>query len=267
MTIAKKICIIALFLYLPFESGAWGMLGHRIVGEIAETYLTANARKGVRDILGNESLAMTANWPDFIKSDPSFNYLGPWHYINFDDGYTPSTMKEYLAKDTAVDAYTKLNFLIRELKKKGLDTQKKKMYLRLLVHIVGDVHQPMHTGKPSDLGGNRIRLQWFNEPTNLHGVWDEKLIDYQQLSYTEYVKSINFTTLQERKRWQAAPISNWLFESYEISRKLYDEVGRLSEPKLSYRYNFDHIGTLNECLLKGGVRLAGVLNEIFSQGN
>ncbi|WP_026767888.1 S1/P1 nuclease [Asinibacterium sp. OR53] len=265
MTIAKKLFIIAALLYLPFESNAWGMLGHRIVGEIAETYLTAQARKEVRAILGNESLAMTANWPDFIKSDPSFNYLGPWHYINFDDGYTLDMMKEYLAKDTAVDAYTKLNFLIRELKKKGLDQEKKKLYLRLLVHIVGDVHQPMHTGRQSDLGGNRIRLQWFGEPTNLHAVWDEKLIDYQQLSYTEYVKAINFTTLQERKLWQSAPIANWLFESYEISRKLYDEAGRSPELKLSYRYNFDHINTLNERLLKGGVRLAGVLNEIFSQ--
>ncbi len=263
MSAIKKLLVIALFIYIPFESGAWGMLGHRIVGGIAETYLSAKARKAVKEILGNESLAMTANWPDFIKSDPSYNYLSAWHYINFEDGYTRSMMDEYLEKDTAVDAYTKLNFLIAELKNKNLPQDKKIMYLRLLIHIIGDVHQPMHVGRLSDLGGNRVRLQWFNEPTNLHGVWDEKLIEYQQLSYTEYIQVINFTTKQQRKDLQAAPISAWLFESYEISRKLYDEI-KQPDQKLTYRYNFDHAQTLNEQLLKGGVRLAGVLNSVFS---
>jgi hypothetical protein len=265
MTIAKKLLIIAAFIYTPFECGAWGMLGHRIVGEIAETYLTVRARKEIRNILGNESLAMAANWSDFIKSDPAYNYMSPWHYINFDDGYTRNMMQDYLATDTAVNAYTKLNFLIKELKRKNLEEEKKKIYLRMLVHIIGDVHQPMHVGRLSDLGGNRIRVHWFNELTNLHAVWDEKLIDYQQLSYTEYAKAINFTALEQRKTWQAEPISGWLFESYEISRQLYDEI-RQPDQKLSYRYSFDHIETLNSRLLKGGVRLAGILNEIFSAG-
>ncbi len=62
------------------------------------------------------------------------------------------------------------------------------MYLRLVIHLVGDVHQPFHTGHTSDKGGNDFKVSWFNKPTNMHALWDSQLIEYQQLSYTEYPK-------------------------------------------------------------------------------
>ncbi|MBI3233025.1 MAG: S1/P1 Nuclease, partial [Bacteroidetes bacterium] len=82
----KRLAILTLFLYLPFCSMAWGVLGHRIVGQIADTYLTKTAKKEIFKILGNESVAMASNWPDFIKSDPAYSYLNNWHYINFKGG-------------------------------------------------------------------------------------------------------------------------------------------------------------------------------------
>ncbi|HSV11117.1 MAG TPA: S1/P1 nuclease [Hanamia sp.] len=259
----RKFIFISLFFYLPFQSMAWGMSGHRIVGEIADSYLTAKARLAVQQILGTESIAMASNWPDFIKSDPAYNYLSPWHYINVPDSLNYAEFQSFLKKDTATDAYTKLNFIIKELKNKSLPKDKKLFYLRLLIHIAGDVHQPLHVSGRAQ-GGNQIKVLWFGQHTNLHSVWDEKLIDYQQLSYTEYTKAINHTTAAQRKKWQQEPISKWLYDSYTISEKLFPEI---TEPdqKLSYRYNFDHIATLNEQLLKGGVRLAGLLNQIFGK--
>ncbi|MEI9809118.1 MAG: S1/P1 nuclease [Bacteroidota bacterium] len=71
------------FLSLSFSSMAWwGVTGHRVVGEIAQSYLSAKARKAIKEILGDESLAMASNWGDFIKSDSNFGYLYPWHYNN-----------------------------------------------------------------------------------------------------------------------------------------------------------------------------------------
>ncbi len=242
---------------------AWGVLGHRIVGEIANSYLTNKARKQIQRILGYESMAMTSNWPDFIKSDSNYNYLSNWHYINLREGLTEAAIELHLQKDTTVNAYAKIGWLTEQLKNRNLAPDKKLMYLRLLIHIVGDVHQPMHVGRLEDLGGNRVRVQWFNGPTNLHAVWDEKLIDFQQLSYTEYVKAINHTTKEQRKAWQAEPVSRWIIDSYNIAQQLYAEV-KTPDQKLSYRYNFDHVQTLNDQLLKGGVHLAGLLNEIFS---
>ncbi len=258
----KRAVLIGLFFYLPFQSMAWGLLGHRIVGQIADSYLTPKARNAIQQILGTESIAMASNWPDFIKSDPAYNYLSSWHYLNVPDSLTYPEFQSYLKNDTAADAYTKLNFIIKQLKNKGLPKDKKILYLRLLIHIVGDIHQPMHVSRKADLGGNLIKVLWFNQPTNLHSVWDEKLIDYQQLSYTEYAITINHTTAAQRKKWQQQPISEWLYGSYTISQKLYSEI-TVPDQKLSYRYNFDHVATLNEQLLKGGVRLARLLNQIF----
>ena len=259
---AKYLVLILLFFYVPVSSFAWGMLGHRIVGQVAESYLSKKAKKEIQKILGSESVAMSATWADFIKSDSTYDYLETWHYVNFPKNLPLPEFQAFLAKDTAVDAYTRIAFLIAELKKKDLSADKKRLYLRLLIHFVGDVHQPMHAAPDGTAGGNTVRVTWFGQNTNLHRVWDSQLIEYQQLSYTEYAAYINHTSKAQRRLLQGQPLSQWLFESYSISGKLINEISE-SNSKLSYNYNFQHIDTLNEQLLKGGVRLAGLLNEIF----
>lgn len=264
MNFLKKLLLSGLLfcIYLP-SMAWWGQTGHRIVGEIAESYLTPKAKKAITEILGTESLAMASTWADFIRSDSNYNYLVPWHYIDVKSGMSYNEFKATLQKDTAVDAYTQLNFLIRELKKKELPRDKKIMYLRLLVHITGDIHQPMHVSRAEDQGGNKIKLIWINEPTNLHSLWDEKLIDYQKLSYTEYTAAINHTGIKQRLAWQKQPMTEWFFESYQIAGQLYAEI-TTPDQKLGYRYNFDHLETMNQRLVKAGIRLAGLLNAIFA---
>lgn len=251
-----------IFFYLPYRSIAWGMLGHRIVGEIASTYLTQKARKEVQQILGTESMAIASNWADFIKADTSYKYLNSWHYIDVDSALNYREFQSDLKSDVAADAYTKLNFLVKQLKNKNLPQAKKLMYLRLLIHIAGDIHQPFHVARKGDAGGNDIKVSWFGQPSNIHRVWDEQLIDFQKLSYTEYTAAINHVSNQQKAAWQKQPISKWLFDSYNISEQLHKELQQ-PDQKLSFQYNFKHIETLNEQLLKGGVHLAGLLNQIF----
>jgi len=258
----KKLLLGLFIIYLPVRSMAWGTEGHRIAGMIAESYLTPKAKAAIRAILGDTSIAIASNWADFIRSDPNYNYLSPWHYVDLDKAYSYPELREYLSHDTTVNAYTKLNFLVGELKKKNLAAGKKLLYLRMLIHIVEDVHQPMHVGHISDKGGNDIKVTWNNNPGNLHSVWDSGLIDFQQLSYTEYAMAINFTTAAQRAQWQKEPISQWLFESSQIADKLYEET-KTGDTLNGFKYNFTHIATVNRQLLKAGVRLAGVLNSIF----
>lgn len=258
----KKIAILGMFIYLPFSGMAWGLLGHRIVGQIADTYLTRHTKKEIFKILGNESVAMSSNWADFIKSDPSLSYLSPWHYCDFKGGLNEEEFKAVLDKDTVVDAYTKINFLVKELKNKDLEQDKKVMYLRLLIHIVGDIHQPLHVGRPEDQGGNKIKVMWFGTSYNLHSIWDNQLINFQQLSYTEYADAINHTTKAQRKEWQQQPLSAWLWDSYQLSEKIYAGI-KEPDQKLDYKYNYEFLLPMNMQLLKGGVHLAGLLNDIF----
>ena len=258
----KKL-IIAVFIFsIPFQSSAWGLLGHRIIGQIADSYLSKKAKKEIAAILGNESVAMSSNWADFIKSDPSYNYLSSWHYINFKSGLSQTEFQAFLDADTATDAYTKIKFLTAELKKKDLEQDKKVLYLRVLIHLVGDVHQPLHAGRPDDRGGNSVRVLWFRDTANLHQVWDEKLLNFQQLSYTEYATAINHTTKDLLKAWQSESLSSWLYESYLVAGKIYADIKTPYQP-LDYKYNYNYLEIANNQLLKGGVHLAGLLNEIF----
>lgn len=261
-----KVFLIVFASYIPLKAMCWGQLGHRIVAEIADSYLTSRTKAAIKKILGNESIAMASNWADFVKSDTAFKYLDTWHYINFEKNLSYDQLKEVVKSDTGAvkDAYSAIVFLTRELKKKELPLAKKQMYLKLLIHIVGDVHQPLHVSPVGSTGGNDIRLQWFGQNSNLHRVWDSDLIEGQQLSYTEYADYLNHTTSAQRKQWQAEPLSKWLYDSYVIAQDLHNEI-RDNNTRLSYRYNYDHIKTLNEQLLKGGVHLAGLLNEIFGK--
>ncbi|MBO9683630.1 MAG: S1/P1 nuclease [Flavisolibacter sp.] len=252
--------------FLPVKAMCWGQLGHRIVAEIADSYLTAKTKAEIKKILGNESIAMASNWGDFIKSDTAFNYLETWHYIDFEKNLTYNQFKEVLRKDTGRvdDLYAAINFITKELKKKSLTQEKKRMYLKLLIHFVGDAHQPLHVGIHGTNGGNDIKVQWFGQASNLHRVWDSDLIEKQQLSYTEYAVYLTHTTAAQRKNWQAEPISKWLYDSYVLAQDLHNEITEVN-PKLGYRYNYDHIKTLEQQMLKGGVHLAGLLNEIFGK--
>ncbi|MEO6730036.1 MAG: S1/P1 nuclease [Ferruginibacter sp.] len=258
----KKIVFLGLFFYIPFVTMAWGVEGHRIVGEIADSYLSKKTKKEITKILGTESIAMSSNWADFIKSDPAYNYLYNWHFINLKAGLTEDQVQAYLDKDTATNAYTKIIFLTAQLKNKAILQADKQLYLRVLIHLVGDIHQPMHTGRPDDLGGNKIKVMWFNDSKNLHQVWDDQLILFQQLSYTEYTAAINHTTKEQRNEWQQEPVSKWVYQSYQVAEKIYGDI-TVPDQKLDYKYNYNYIAILNQQLLKGGVHLAGLLNEIF----
>lgn len=257
----KKLALGLAIIYAPVQSMAWGTNGHRISGQIAENHLTPKAAAAVKAILGNESIAMASNWADFIKSDPAYNYLYNWHFVDFDRPMAYPEMTEYLNHDTNPNAYNKLEFLIGELKKPSTSKENKLLYLRMLIHITEDIHQPMHTAHASDKGGNDFKVNWFNKPTNLHSVWDTELINFQELSYTEYVKAIDHPTTAQVKEWQAAPVSKWIFESTNLAEQFYNEIK--PGDTLNYKYNFTHLDILNQQLLKGGIRLAGLLNQIF----
>ncbi|MCY1517744.1 S1/P1 Nuclease [compost metagenome] len=206
---------------------------------------------------------MTANWADFIKSDTSYNYLSSWHYVNLPENLSQAGVADFLDQEKGPNIYNKLNEMIAVLKNPQSTADQKKMALRLVIHLVGDLHQPMHTARKQDLGGNRVYVTWFNEKSNLHRVWDEQLIDFQQLSYTEYTKAINHASREQITAWQSTSLKDCVFESYQICNSIY-ATGIKNDDKLSYRYNFDWIGTVNSQLLKGGIRLAKILNDIYS---
>jgi hypothetical protein len=126
---------------------------------------------------------------------------------------------------------------------------------------MGDLHQPLHVGRDEDQGGNKITVYWFDKKTNLHSVWDVELINFQQYSFSEYAKQLDIASSADFAAWKAGSLDDWFYESHVMSDKIYDLTP--IESKLGYQYNYLFVDDLNKQLLKGGIRLAELLNRCF----
>lgn len=259
----KFVChfVLIVFLLISSNASAWGTTGHRVIAEIAENHLSCKAKRQIKKIIGEQPLAYWANYPDFLKSNPDWKMADSWHYINFPSGLTKLDFEENLNNSSDENLYKRSLILIEELKNKNITQEKKLENLYFLIHLIGDAHQPLHVGREEDLGGNKIQVEWFRDTTNLHSLWDTKLVDFQNYSYTEYAQVLDFHDKKFNKNLTEGNLNNWLFDSYQKSEIIYSQAK--SGDKLSYKYNFDNVAILEEQLLKGGLRLAKVLNEIF----
>lgn len=235
----------------------WSKTGHRTTGKIAQQHLSKKARKAIDKLLDGQSLALVSTFGDDIKADRKYKSFSAWHYVNFkkDKKYGEEEPSEY------GDLITGIEKCIEIVKDKNSAKADKAFYLKLLVHLVGDLHQPMHVGRLEDKGGNDIQVQWFNKGSNLHRVWDSDMIDKHGMSYTELAESLSRLTKAQKKFIQQGTIYDWVEESQEVANEVYKsvEVGE----KLFYRYNYVWWGTVEKQLQKGGLRLAKILNEIY----
>ena len=240
-------------LLISFMFG-WGKTGHRITGEVAEKYLTKNAKTQIKKLMGHHDLSRMSNWADEIKSDPKWKIANDWHWCTIPDGET------YKKNKYSGQAVEKVNEFVAILKNKKSKKEEKQIALKFIVHLIGDLHQPLHVGNGLDRGGNDVRLKWFNESTNLHSIWDSKLIDFQKLSYSEYA---NYILLKEDRgkirKWQGDDILIYIHESRDLRNQCYQYSGE----NLKWEYFYKHKDLLEKRLLQGGVRLSGELNRIF----
>ncbi|MFT7035656.1 MAG: hypothetical protein ACJA2S_004180 [Cyclobacteriaceae bacterium] len=253
----KKFTFLVLItmIFTAIDTFGWGKTGHRIVGQIAYNHMTKKARKNVQKILGHESLANSGNWMDFIRSDKSYDHQTPWHYCTIPDSIT----YEQAGTPEEGDVIMSIEKIISELKTKNFQADEL-WAIRCLAHLVGDIHQPLHVGNGKDKGGNELKLKYMFQSSNLHRVWDSGMIDHQQLSFTEYSISIDFASEKQKAQWQNSSVLDWANES----KSLREQVYTLPEDKfLTYGYTFDNINTLNQRLIQAGIRLAGILNEVY----
>ena len=239
------------------NDGEWSKTGHRTVGEVAQHHLSKKTRKALKKLLNGESLAYVSTFADDIKADRAYKEFSAWHYVNIPQGKNYEDIEPSEHGDLIVG----INKCIEIIKDDNSKKEDKVFYLKMLVHLIGDLHQPMHVGRYEDKGGNDIQLQWFNTGTNLHRVWDSNMINDYGMSYTELASSLPQLSKEQVKFIQQGTIYDWVEESQEIADKLYDsvEVGE----KLYYRYSYEWWGTVETQLQKGGLRLAKVLNELF----
>ena len=247
---------------------AWGPTGHDVVASIAEQNLTRKAKRNITKLLEGKSIVYYSSWMDNIQNSPywenGYNKTKTWHYANVDKGLTYQTM----TKNPDGDVVTALDFLTKELTENydNLTDSMRVDYVKMIVHLVGDLHCPMHAGRLSDRGGNGTRVSWFRSETSLHSVWDSKMIDSaRKWSYSEWVEQLDRADRKYRKEISEGSYEDWFTETVEGAAQIYHYVESSTErvPELSYQFVYDFSPMLEEQLMNAGYRLAYVLNTIF----
>ena len=235
----------------------WGKTGHRVVGEIAEDYLTGKTKRKIAKLLDNRSLAFSSTFADEIKSDDRYKEFYTWHYVNmsFDTTY------ELSKKSPKGDLVTGIAFCKSIIQDEASSDDDKAFYLKLLIHLIGDLHQPMHIGLEEDRGGNDIKLQWFYKDTNLHSVWDSKMIDDYDMSFTELADTVDYLSKNAVKGIQRGTVIDWVNETQQLTKTIYASANEGDNLRSEYSYRY--FDTVRAQLQKGGIRLAKVLNELF----
>jgi hypothetical protein len=261
MRILMSVAAIAAIL-LPQPAFAWGKTGHRVIGKIAEPFLTPTARTGIEGILGTETMAEASNWPDFMRADlaPFWQHdAGPWHYVTVPRGKT----YDAAGAPPEGDAVTALDKFSRVVRDTRAPLQQRQLALRFIIHIVGDLHQPLHAGNGSDKGGNDVKVTFQGRSTNLHSVWDSALVDEEQLSYSEMAAWLGSRiTPDAAARWMVADPKIWIAESAALRDQIYPAG---DAAPLSYRYVYENTPRMEMRLEQGGVRLAAYLNALFER--
>lgn len=287
MRTLRFLSVMTLLLAAAFSQAAhaWGAKGHRVIGALAEERLSAAAHSAISAILEGEDLATAATWADEMRGsrdNPEFwsEYAANWHFVNIAPGESYASS----AKNPHGDAYAALETFVAILLdepvpagpvREGLESyfgdlgarkpEVRRFALKFLVHIIGDLHQPLHSGYASDRGGNEVRLSWFGERVNLHAVWDTQLVEHADMSYTQMARRLGNriirTPASDVHYMESAAPLGWIDESREMLDRIY--AAHAGDPELGSRYTAQFVPTVDTQLVKGGLRTAYVLNSIF----
>ena len=259
----KKLMAFSFASLLVMLLTSWGFVGHRTIATIAENHLTPKAKAGIHNLLGDTAIADVASWADQVRSsDPHYKYASPWHYLEFTMGMNYQDFSTHvlsMGPDNVYGAILKCEY---DLKSDTTTKQNRIIALKFLVHFIGDCHQPMHLSKAADKGGNTVQLQFDGNGTNLHGLWDSGLINKEGKTYDQMARDYDAATPAQIRQWQRDAPMQWIFESYEAAGKIYVDFDK-SGNKLGDAYYNENIPLVRQRIEMAGIRLAGVLNDIF----
>ena len=265
---------------------AWGPVGHALVADIAQMHLDPQAAAEVADLLQQQGLTrldQIASWADNNRKE--MPGTGAWHYVDIplhDSGYVAA--RDCANGDCIV---VKLNEQAKLLADTSATPQARLRALKWVVHLVGDIHQPLHAEDNDDKGGNTVQVQFFGFGTNLHSVWDGRVIDREldlhvgphysidRMAVRSKALQLNASiTPAEQAEWAPhgtfdqlpSQVVAWANQSHELAQKVaYVDIAKPHGDAWSQRYE-DRVWPVIETRLKqAGVRLADVLNEALAK--
>jgi hypothetical protein len=271
-----KLTVILVLCFTTLVFSLWSRSAHELIAEIAQTDLTEAASRKVRLYFNSQRMSAEAMWADNIKQVPEWRFSAGFHYANIPDGVCNYSGPRDCKMPTPGCVVSAITNYTQQMNHDNF--QRAKDALRFVVHLVGDIHQPLHLGRASDLGGNRFSVTWFGRSTNLHSVWDGSIVG-RRVDLDFAGDTTKFLTYLLKKlgtepwktairRWRtcrsggAICPDEWAQESADsVCKVVYDGINNgtaLAEP-----YYNRAIPVTEESIVKAAIRLANVINEIY----
>lgn len=239
---------------------AWGPTGHRTVAYIAKQHLDKATLQNIEKVLGHTNLALVSIYMDEVKSDDRFDHTHNWHWVTLPKGKTYKA----ISKNPKGDIIWAIRWMCDSLKSRTLSDSLEALYLKMLIHLVGDVHMPLHVGNAHDRGGNDVDVKFFWNTTNLHRVWDSEMIDFYGMSYTELAYASTAENKTHFNDWYSDTLMVWALESQALLPKVYDLP---EDHEIGFEYMYYTMPIVRKRLYQAGIRLAAVLNSLYGTTN
>lgn len=236
---------------------AFGATGHRITAQIATWELEDDVALEVRRLLGGASLVEASTWADEVRREDAWVYTAPWHYVNLDPAAArfESCPEVGCIVDALLDA-------ARILGDRSRSDEERVFALRIVAHMMGDLHQPMHVSHADDRGGNRIVLDFLGEEWNLHSIWDSGILSRRQGSWRRLARKIHETPRAIDATWSEENLLRWVAESYQLAVDVvYPSVP--PDARIGRLYVDAYRPLVDAQLHKAGLRMAALLNSVL----
>ena len=245
--------VFSALLLIPNMIFAWGRDGHRMVAEIAFQMLSKNTKEKLMSYLGNTSLDEASNWMDEQRGNNKFRYLTTTHYINIEKGGSFNPFQKN-------NIYTEINEVLNDLEKTNTTNPEDiKQDLMILIHLIGDLHQPLHVGYGNDKGGNEINVNLFGTNTNLHSAWDGGIINREGITTQKILPIYSKLSASEISQIKTVDVKNWVMDS----RKPLDFLYSYQNGNLDEQYAQKASAIIENQILKAGIRLSVLLEKVL----
>jgi hypothetical protein len=247
-----------LFFFLTFtliysECHAWGSVGHKITAKIAYGQLDKVTKDSLVSYLGESTIEDASVWMDEVRSNHEYDYQKPWHYINIEKGtsYDPASTDNIVWE---------LQRVIAELKARNKYSKEQiATDLKILIHLIGDLHQPLHVGYGSDKGGNTVHLTFIAENSNLHKVWDSEIIKEKHITEQSCLQLLQNYSKEDIAKIDKVDILAWMNESRSYLPAVYNFQNNV----IDQNYVDENSKTIEKLLLLSGLRISSILEDVF----
>lgn len=218
-------------------------------------YMDKATIDSVNTYLQDVSMIKASYWMDEVKMNMSYDFMEPWHYVEIpkDKTYVAT------AKPNIINVLERVITSLNYTKTRKRDDTK--LSLKILLHLVADIHQPLHCGYPKDKRGKNTKLRFFYKATDLHSVWDAEILEYKTITSEDCLALVSSLSDNDIAAMQEVNVIKWAEESRNLLNHVYD----FKNAKIDDSYVDRNAALIKMQLVKAGLRLAAVLNSSFGK--